>query len=116
MRNVPAAIEECEKIGLTTSCATRHRKREAFDARWRDGSIGRVTMQKIPRHVVLEREDDSGLRLAWALPTTAFFLWIKLRTDPRAVDGSKGEIGNVNSYISLSVQTHNKLSNNMRYQ
>ncbi len=60
MRRVPTAIEECEKIGLTTNCATWQLNGKAFDARWRDGSIGRITMQQIPGHVVFEREDHSG--------------------------------------------------------
>ena len=60
MQRVPTAIDECEKIGLTTNCATWQWKGEAFDASWPDGSIGRMTMQQIPGHVVFEREDHSG--------------------------------------------------------
>ena len=60
MPRVPTAIEECEKIGLTTNCATWQLNGKAFDARWPDGSIGRITMQQIPGHVVFEREDHSG--------------------------------------------------------
>ncbi len=60
MLRVPTAIEECEKIGVTTNCATWQWEGEAFDARWPDGSIGRMTMQQIPGHVVFEREDHSG--------------------------------------------------------
>jgi hypothetical protein len=64
VQRVPTAIEECAKIGLTTNCATWQWKVEAFDARWPDGSIGRITMQQIPDHVVFEREDHSGPHLA----------------------------------------------------
>ena len=104
MQRVPTAIEECEKIGLTTNCVTWQWKGEAFDARWPDGSIGRMTMQQIPGHVVFEREDHSG-----ASPgLNRYLLWgfafgSNYARHTRAVDGRKSDIGNFDSYVCLSV-------------
>jgi hypothetical protein len=57
---VPNAIEECETIDLTTNCATWQLKGNAFDARWRDGSIGHIKLEQISGKIVFEREDNSG--------------------------------------------------------
>jgi hypothetical protein len=57
---LPNAIEECETIDLTTNCATWKLKGYAFDAHWRDGSIGHIRMEQISGKIVFEREDNSG--------------------------------------------------------
>ena len=57
---LPNAVEECETIDLTTSCSTWQLMGNAFDARWRDGSIGHLKMEQSLGQVVFEREDDSG--------------------------------------------------------
>jgi hypothetical protein len=58
--SVPNAIEECETIDLMTNCAIWELKGHAFDARWRDGSIGHIKMEQISGKIVFEREDASG--------------------------------------------------------
>jgi hypothetical protein len=60
MQRVPNAIEECETIDLTINCATWQLKGNAFDAHWRDGSIGHIKMDQISGKIVFEREDTSG--------------------------------------------------------
>jgi hypothetical protein len=60
MRHAPNEIEECETINLTVECATWQLKGNAFDARWPDGSIGRIKMEQISDKIVFERQDNSG--------------------------------------------------------
>jgi hypothetical protein len=65
IQRVPNAVEECETIDLTINCATWQLKGNAFDARWRDGSVGRIKMEQISGKIVFEREDTSGLTVTY---------------------------------------------------
>jgi hypothetical protein len=64
IQRVPNAIEECETIDLTINCATWLLKGNAFDARWRDGSIGHIKMEEISGKLCLNVKTLRGLRRA----------------------------------------------------
>jgi hypothetical protein len=100
MHRVPNAIEECETIDLTINCATWQLKGNAFDAHWRDGSIGHIKMEQISGKIVFEREDTSRDFVGpdrYLLRSIAF--GSNYGRQICAVEGGKSDAGNLDSHV-----------------